>query len=489
MRAFGLSDIGKERKNNEDFISQNDDIKLYILADGMGGHKGGEIASKNAVESIDRYISDKVSMVTGKQTEEFYKTTIREAIEKANNVILDYRSQHKELGMIGTTVVLAWVRDGNVYVANVGDSRAYFIRNGAIKHITTDHTKAQELVNKHLLQQDDIAQSPLSNILTRSVGTTESVKPDIYKIPFTEEDAILLFTDGLIRVLNDADIKAIMLKSDLTVKERVEYLIGKTLLGDAPDNVTVLVIEGDDYNKNLKAHETREYVPPPVSKEEPKPAPIKELQQPLSISAGTAYKKPEKKHRYLLQVVGVLAVLLVAAGIGVDNYLKKGTLVTLIKELFVSKSKGKPESPNSAKHTNTATIPQAQPVTTSTDSSTTTRGATQSTEKEQSPHLQHKPSPNTEKRKSAQHASSQQGKNVSLKPKQGSRETNPKSESRPNTKKESGNAQKESTKHAPKTSGEGLTPASKPSPEKDINVPPSEPVPHPAGETTTSSHK
>jgi len=435
-------------------------------------------------------------MVTGKQTEEFYKTTIREAIEKANNVILDYRSQHKELGMIGTTVVLAWVRDGNVYVANVGDSRAYFIRNGAIKHITTDHTKAQELVNKHLLQQDDIAQSPLSNILTRSVGTTESVKPDIYKIPFTEEDAILLFTDGLIRVLNDADIKAIMLKSDLTVKERVEYLIGKTLLGDAPDNVTVLVIEGDDYNKNLKAHETREYVPPPVSKEEPKPAPIKELQQPLSISAGTAYKKPEKKHRYLLPVVGVLAVLLVAAGIGVYKYTNKGAkvykkAVAQIMALFSPKSKRKSESPNSPKHTNTDTNRQAQSVTTPTFSSTTAGKATQSTEKKQSPHLQQKPSPNTEKRKSAQHASPQQGKNVSLKPKQRSRETNLKvRESRPNTKKESpGNAQIESTKHPPKTSGEGLTPESKPSPEKDINVPPSEPVPHSAEETTTSSHK
>jgi protein phosphatase len=244
MKACGQTDKGCKREKNEDSILLNDRINLYIVADGMGGHMLGEVASQIAVrainETIEKDILNQDSLSLKK--DEYIKEILGEALTKANKEIYDYSQKLSEETIMGTTVSAALIRNNKLYIAHVGDSRIYRLRKGNLKKLTKDHNKAQEFVDAGLLKEEEAENHRSSHILTRALGSSDSVMPAITVHDIKNDDKFLLSTDGLFRVLNTDAVKDIMVNK-LSLEEKCGMLIEKTLEGGAPDNVSVIIIE------------------------------------------------------------------------------------------------------------------------------------------------------------------------------------------------------------------------------------------------------
>jgi PPM family protein phosphatase len=244
MKAFGLTDTGKKREKNEDSILLNDSIKLYIVADGMGGHMLGEVASQTAVKTIEEFVDQTLLKADEKPPKDDDHLTgiLKEAVNKANKAIYDYSQKLQGKGVMGTTVSFALIRNNKLYTAHVGDSRIYRMRKGNIEKLTKDHSKAQELVDAGLLKEEDADTHRSSHILTRALGSSDSVSPSIAVHDIKNKDSFLLSTDGMFRVMNINAVRDI-LRSKLTTEEKCRMLVDKTLEGGAPDNVSVIILE------------------------------------------------------------------------------------------------------------------------------------------------------------------------------------------------------------------------------------------------------
>jgi PPM family protein phosphatase len=244
MKACGQTDKGCKREKNEDSILLNDRINLYIVADGMGGHMLGEVASQTAVkvinETIEKNILNGDSLSLGKDA--YVKEILGEALAEANKEIYNYSQNISERAIMGTTVSFALIRNKKIYIVHVGDSRIYRLRKGNFEKLTKDHNKAQELVDAGFLKEEEAENHRSSHILTRALGSSDSVMPSINLHDIKNDDKFLLSTDGLFRVLNTDAVKDIMVNK-LSLEEKCGMLIEKTLEGGAPDNVSVIIIE------------------------------------------------------------------------------------------------------------------------------------------------------------------------------------------------------------------------------------------------------
>jgi serine/threonine protein phosphatase PrpC len=245
VKAYGESNKGLKRENNQDSIFRNPDLGLFIIADGMGGHAHGEIASSMAVEIINDSLTGDFLNASEEELSnlEFIENQIKKAIGDANMMVLE-RWQNIPPGgqVMGTTVSMVLFRDKIAYTGHVGDSRIYRLRKGLFEALTKDHTQAQELVDAELLSQDEAENHRLSHILTRAVGASERVLPDVGHAEIEADDLFLLASDGLFRVLS-ADNVCIVMVGRGTLEEKGRELIQKTLDGGAPDNVSVIVVE------------------------------------------------------------------------------------------------------------------------------------------------------------------------------------------------------------------------------------------------------
>lgn len=230
------SHMGKVRRFNEDgyYISEGN-FEYMVVADGMGGHNGGQTASKTAIESVKMYLTDSRFV-----SEYDVEKCLEECIELTNNTVYKKASMNDELAGMGTTLVI-FCKDGDKgYVANVGDSRCYLIRDNEIQQITKDHSVVQELYDKGQIGRDDMKNHPNKNIITRAIGTNYNVKCDIFEIHVNENDGIVLCTDGLSNMVDDEEILNIYLNApdtDACVKELIE----KANNAGGTDNITVAV--------------------------------------------------------------------------------------------------------------------------------------------------------------------------------------------------------------------------------------------------------
>ena len=234
MHVFAISDVGLMRKENEDNYLVSAERGLFVVADGMGGHVGGQLASTIAINVLDREIQD----LENKET----LPLLSAAMLKANELILNQARDEQYHGM-GTTVTAAVVKDGALSIAHIGDSRAYLFREQALTLLTRDHSLVNELFQNGSLTREEAQHHPQRNILTRALGTSNA-QMDLFSIPVSTGDVILLCTDGLHNHLSDSELETV-LKQDISLEEKVREMVNMTLDRGGTDNITVILVRCD----------------------------------------------------------------------------------------------------------------------------------------------------------------------------------------------------------------------------------------------------
>lgn len=207
FKTFSITDIGRKRKLNQDYVYTSEQPvgplpNLFIVADGMGGHNAGDYASKVTVETMVREI--------GATAEHDTARALDSAIEKANSIIRECASTQEDLAGMGTTVVAAVCEGKTLQVANVGDSRLYIVNEREIRQITRDHSLVAEMVRMGGLGREEARNHPDKNIITRAVGASDTVEPDFFTVMLSEEDIVLMCSDGLTNMLEDEEIRMIL---------------------------------------------------------------------------------------------------------------------------------------------------------------------------------------------------------------------------------------------------------------------------------------
>lgn len=242
LQAHLLSDVGKKRNHNEDscvLCAPEDKTALaqqgvlFAVADGMGGVSGGEFASRLALQTLaDEYFS---------KTEGPIPVRLKESLRRANQRIYEEAEHNPQYHGMGTTVSAVVIAGDCAYVAQVGDSRVYMTReNGSIWQITDDHSLVAEQVRNGMLSEEEARTHALKNLITRAVGTKDSIEVDLFAVRLQEKDTLLICSDGLSNVVKDEEI-ASTLKSN-TVQGAARVLVGRALEGGGPDNITVVLL-------------------------------------------------------------------------------------------------------------------------------------------------------------------------------------------------------------------------------------------------------
>ncbi|MGI6080453.1 MAG: Stp1/IreP family PP2C-type Ser/Thr phosphatase [Candidatus Avilachnospira sp.] len=246
MQAYALTDIGKKRKVNQDYIYETTENigvfpNLFILADGMGGHKAGDYASKYLVDSMVDHIrkSDNGEIVK----------TLNNAISLSNTMIYRKSQEIPELSGMGSTLVAAVISSGVLYVANVGDSRLYIVRDG-ITQVTRDHSYVEEMVKKGQMTRDSEDYIMHKNIITRAVGISQKVEPDFFEVELEDNDYILLCSDGLTNMVDDDTILTVILGNG-SLGYKSNTLIRTANENGGNDNIAVVLIK---YQKEGMEH-------------------------------------------------------------------------------------------------------------------------------------------------------------------------------------------------------------------------------------------
>lgn len=224
---------------NQDYMYTSENAvgklpNLFLVADGMGGHKAGEYASRFTVEKIVETIE------TSGQTEPV--AVMKEAVEAANRGLLEEAGRDAAKAGMGTTVVAATVIGDHLHVANVGDSRLYLINHEAIRQITRDHSLVEEMVRLGEMDKADAKDHPDKNIITRAVGVVPELSVDFFEVELKPGDTVLMCSDGLTNMIEDEEIKKIVL-GQRDIVEKAEKLIDTANENGGKDNITVVLIE------------------------------------------------------------------------------------------------------------------------------------------------------------------------------------------------------------------------------------------------------
>ncbi|MBU0479874.1 MAG: Stp1/IreP family PP2C-type Ser/Thr phosphatase [Proteobacteria bacterium] len=248
FKVCGLTDVGMKRTKNEDNYGIDKKLGLFLVADGMGGHAAGEVASKMAIDLITDYIRRTMT------TDEPYLTgynsrysragnRLNSAIILANQVISDTATSREEWQGMGTTIVAAWRSDPEsprVTIAHVGDSRAYLLRSGNLQQITTDHSLVEEQIRDGLITADEAKRSRIRNMITRALGYRTRVEVDINEFELESGDKLLICSDGLNGMLGDEDILDI-LQTNSNLEETCRQLIHEANQMGGRDNITTVL--------------------------------------------------------------------------------------------------------------------------------------------------------------------------------------------------------------------------------------------------------
>lgn len=237
METYCQTDVGLKRNNNQDFVYASDKEvgpvpSLFIVADGMGGHAAGDLASRVCVETVVDVI--------GSGGEKEIIPLFERAIRKANQAVLEKAASKPEYAGMGTTLVTAAVAGDTLYVANVGDSRLYLIDDDRIDQITHDHSLVEEMVRAGRLRRDQMKDHPEKNIITRAVGGEENIEADFFDVGLHEGDIILLCSDGLTNMVEDEQIFRIV-KRESTLREAGRKLISAANRAGGRDNISVVL--------------------------------------------------------------------------------------------------------------------------------------------------------------------------------------------------------------------------------------------------------
>jgi PPM family protein phosphatase len=249
IKSSGITDVGLKREGNEDAFSVEDALGLYIVADGMGGHLAGEIASRVAVEIINKAFR-KWSAKNASESEIFggpdsslslKGNYILGGIKLANRIIYELALEKKEFHGMGTTVAILLVTPSLVIAANVGDSRIYLVRDGEIERLSRDHSVVSEQVELGMMTEEEAESSPLRHVLTRNLGSSEDVEPDIFEIEPGNNDLFILCSDGLTDLVSDDELLG-MSEEEQEPATFCRRLVDEVLDRGAHDNTTVISV-------------------------------------------------------------------------------------------------------------------------------------------------------------------------------------------------------------------------------------------------------
>jgi serine/threonine protein phosphatase PrpC len=238
------SDIGRVRHLNEDqsWVGQLDGgITLAVVADGMGGHQAGDVASQKAVDAFLGMLEQ--SPAKPEMTVQEGKMLIRQAIAQANEAVFELASRNEKYHNMGTTIVAALVKNDNAIIGHVGDSRAYKISGGVITQLTSDHTLVNELLRSGQLSEEEAAHHPRRNVLTRAVGTDAQVDIDVQAVQWTSSDMLLLCSDGLSNMVSEQDMLQTVMSQQMGLEAKADHLIQLALHAGGDDNITVVILQ------------------------------------------------------------------------------------------------------------------------------------------------------------------------------------------------------------------------------------------------------
>jgi len=250
VRVAGRTDPGRERSHNEDYFDLDSAPGLWALSDGMGGHQGGEVASRVAVEAAVAYWREQTEREPAtpllKGGREGVLTQLAEAVQQAHAAVRAEAAGHPELEGMGGTLVLATLLEGHYYLAHVGDSRAYLLREGELQCLTRDHTVVRTLVDAGVINPAQAEISPHRHILEQALGHGD-VEPDVSQGPWKPGDLLLLCSDGLHDVVSDEGIADLLRRYGADPAQACERLIAEANEAGGPDNITVIVAAGPEF--------------------------------------------------------------------------------------------------------------------------------------------------------------------------------------------------------------------------------------------------
>lgn len=248
LECYGQTDVGLRRDHNEDSIGDDLPLGLVVLADGMGGYKGGEVASAMAVNLVMEEVRRVVKEHPPGDVDEDSgyargSLALRDAIRKANAAIYQAaQSQPRYQGM-GTTLVAALFYDNRVSIAHVGDSRMYRLREGHLQQVTADHSLLQELVDRGFYTPEEALKSVQKNLVTRAIGVEPTVREDVQEEPVLPGDLYLLCSDGLSDLVSDEDISLTLARQSANLDSAADTLIQMANRKGGTDNISVLLVK------------------------------------------------------------------------------------------------------------------------------------------------------------------------------------------------------------------------------------------------------
>ncbi len=246
LEIAAITDPGVARDNNEDSIAQTPGLGLVVLADGMGGHQAGEVASGLAVDIISRHIAN---VVNGDAHQDFVtdsnsleNNAIDAAIRLANATIFETAQARVECAGMGSTVVVAMLHDNKISFGHVGDSRLYRMRGDELEQITEDHSVVQELLSRGLITPEEAHTAYNKNLVTKALGVEATVEPDVNELEFEANDIYLLCSDGLSDVLKDDTIAKLLGDSEDDLDHAVKHMVNIVNENGGPDNVSIILL-------------------------------------------------------------------------------------------------------------------------------------------------------------------------------------------------------------------------------------------------------
>ena len=244
LEIAGFTDTGLSRDHNEDCIGYDRSTGVAVLADGMGGHQAGEVASKMAVDGVLGQLKSVLNAqtsrpITGSQMLRFVSNTI----STSNRKIYEASESSIAQSGMGTTVVAAVIKDSRLYAGHVGDSRLYLLRNRKLRRITKDHSLVQDLVDKGFYTEQEARDAAINHVVTRALGTSADVKVDIIQHKAQQDDVFLLCSDGLSDMISDAMMEQVLTRPSASLDDKAQRLIGLANFYGGKDNISVILIK------------------------------------------------------------------------------------------------------------------------------------------------------------------------------------------------------------------------------------------------------
>lgn len=241
LKAVYKTDVGRVRKNNEDSVGvfiNRDRQRLAIVADGMGGHRAGDVASSMTLTTLNEMWEESEGLQTPDQAEEWLRTRIMQV----NRVLFEHSNNHVECEGMGTTIEAVITTNLFATIAHVGDSRSYLLNESGFKQLTEDHTLVNELVRTGQISKEDAEHHPRKNVILRALGTEQNVNIDIKTITFEEGDKLLLCSDGLSNKISENEMVEILMNDD-DLEKKATTLISMANENGGEDNISLAIVE------------------------------------------------------------------------------------------------------------------------------------------------------------------------------------------------------------------------------------------------------